>query len=181
MPVRITSYTAREMFDLPVEVVSEFDSIDDHLQAGFANYQAQLQRVYVTWNRDGRPTAISTLAGPVITSWVDAGPWNGDHWGNALRRARAMMEHWLSVSPFLIVHDADHDEPWVSLGFRELEPPPTVQRPLRIFAYGDLPPLDELFRAYRLSWEHPDWRFREPEPPSPEARAAVEKLRFTPP
>jgi hypothetical protein len=144
--------------------------------AGFDNYKAQLQRVYVTWSRAGQPMAVSTMAGPLITSCVDGGSWSGDsNWNNEIRRARAMMEHWLSVSPFLIVHDADHDEPWLTLGFRELEPPATAQRPLRVFAYGDLPPLDELFRTYGVSWEHPEWRFREKEPPSEEELEAMRR------
>lgn len=186
--MRITSYTVRDVVDLPEDVFWAFDEVHDHLQAAFANYSARLQRVYVTWSRDGNPTAIRSLAGPVITGWVDAAYEEGDHWGNVMRRARAMMEHLLSVSPFLIAHDAFHDEPWVSLGFRELEPPPTTQRPLRVFAYGDLPPLDELFRAHRLLWEHPEWRFRKPDPPDPEmleamrkAMEAVGRLRFKPP
>jgi hypothetical protein len=86
--MKITSYTVRRAADLPPEVFHEFDSIDTRFIAGFENYQAQLQRVYVTWSRGGRPTAISTLAGPLITSCVDAGPWNGDNnWNNEIRRA----------------------------------------------------------------------------------------------
>lgn len=176
LSVRMTTYTARHLADLPADVIVEFDGLNDHLAAAFANYQAQLQRVYVTWGREGRPTAVSVLAGPVITGYLDAGIWRGDHYANALRRARAMMESWLSVSPYLIVHDADNEDPWIDLGFRELEPPATTQRPLRIFAYGELPNLDDLFRARRLSWEHPEWRSKDPPPPSPEARAILESL-----
>lgn len=187
--VRITSYTVRHLVDLPVEIIREFDAVNDHLEGAFENYPAQLQRVYVTWGRDQRPTAVSSLAGPVITGWVDAAIENGDHWGNAMLRARAMMEHWLSVSPFLIAHDAFHDQPWLSLGFRELEPPSDTQHPLRVFAYGDLPSLDDLFRAHRLSWEHPEWRLRDPKPPDPETLEAMRKaiegmtrlLRLPPP
>lgn len=179
--MRITSYTVRRMHDLPPDVMHEFDSLDDRFLAGFDNYQAQLVRVYVTWSRSsGRPTAASTLVGPIITSCVDGWAWAGDTWANAVRRARAMMEHWLSVSPFLVVHDADHEEPWLELGFRELEPPASAQRPLRVFAYGDPPPFDELFRFHGVSWEHPDWRFMERKPPSDEElareREALEKV-----
>jgi hypothetical protein len=175
--MKITSYTVRRAADLPPEVFHEFDSIDTRFIAGFENYQAQLQRVYVTWSRDGRPTAISTLAGSLITSCVDAGPWNGDNnWNNEIRRARAMMEHWLSVSPFLVVHDADYEQPWLELGFRELEPPADAVRPLRVFAYGEPPPLEPLFRVYGVSWEHPEWRFKDPEPPSEEAMDAMRRV-----
>jgi hypothetical protein len=89
----------------------------------------------------GTPTAVSRMAGPLITSCVDAGPWNGDNnWNNEIQRARAMMEHWLSVSRFLVVHNADDEQPWLTLGFRELEPPAGTARPLRVFAYGEAPP-----------------------------------------
>lgn len=154
------------MFDLPPDVVHEFDSLDDRFMAAFENYEAQLQRVYVTWSRySGRPTAASTLAGPIITSLVDGWAWNGDNWSNAVRRARAMMEHWLSVSPFLVVHDADDEEPWVSLGFREVESPAAIVRPLRVFVYGEPPPLDEFFRARGLLWGLSEWRFGRPSTP----------------
>ncbi|NWF79363.1 MAG: hypothetical protein HXY37_04845 [Chloroflexi bacterium] len=174
--MRITSYTVRKMADLPVDVMCEFDGINDHLQAAFENYPALLYRVFVTWSRDSAPTSISVLAGPVITAWVDVALAGSGSWGNAVQRARTMFDYWLCVSPFLLVHDAFDEELWLSLGFRELEPPPTAQRPLRVFAYGDLPPLDELFRAYGLSWEKPERGCHEPLPPSPEMREAIDSL-----
>jgi hypothetical protein len=59
-----------------------------------------------------------------------------------------MMEHWLSISPFLVVHDTDYEQPWLELGFRELEPPADVDG-LKVPASGGLVKGgDQVFKAH---------------------------------